>query len=134
MSKKKSVKGCEGCGGKCCQYMAVETETPRSIDAFEELAFYIYHGAKVVVQKDAGRRQWLLEFAGHCRHLTTAGRCRVYERRPKVCREHSVEDCEVQDGDGLMEMDSVEDLYTLMKKIGRGEWAKKLKARMGPST
>jgi len=129
MGKKKALKGCEHCGGKCCQYTAVETETPRSIDAFEELMFYIYHGAKIVVQKDAGRRHWLLEFGGRCQHLTPKGRCRIYERRPKVCREHSMDDCEQQDGDGLREIASVAELFALMKDIGREDWVTQLKQR-----
>ena len=132
--RKKRKKSCEGCGGKCCRYAAVEIETPKSIDAFEELVFYIYHGGKVSVGLDGNRRQWLLEFGGACRHLNGKGMCRIYEHRPQVCREHEVEECEHHNAEDIRDIATVEELMGLMKEIGRGEWVKGLRERIGPGS
>ena len=131
MTKKKQTeeRTCEGCGGKCCSYVAVEMDAPTSIADFEDLAFYIYHGAKVAVSDDGGnRRTWFLEFKGRCRYLTDAGRCTIYEHRPRVCREHDIEDCERYNAQDITDIATVSELLAFMERIGRSRWLKSLKA------
>jgi len=133
MAGKKSKREltCEGCGGKCCSYVAIELDAPTSIDDFEDLVFYIYHGVKVSISEDGPKkRNWFLEFPGRCRYLAPNGRCRIYEHRPRVCREHDISECERHNGEDMVDVETVEELFAFMEKIGRGRWLKSLKARL----
>jgi len=136
VTKKRAIhssgeKTCEGCGGLCCSYAAVETDAPTSIDDYEDLVFYIYHGVKVsVAQDDPRKRTWFLEFPGRCRYLTAEGLCTIYEHRPRVCREHDIEECERYNHEEITDITTVAELFALMKRIGRGPWLKSLKARL----
>ncbi len=129
MSTKKE-KTCEGCGGRCCSYAAVEIEAPKSLDDWEDLVFYVYHGTKVSVAPNGKGRSWLLEFPGRCVHLGKNGMCGIYERRPRVCREHPVEECERHMGEDIRDVATVEDLLALMDEVGRGNWVNRLKERI----
>jgi Fe-S-cluster containining protein len=129
MSKKKE-KTCEGCGGKCCSYAAVEVYAPTSVDEWEDMVFYIYHGAKVSVAQDGRKRRWLLEFKGKCQHLKTNHKCGIYEHRPKGCREHSIEECEHHTSEEIRDIGTVEELLKLMEDVGRGKWVAKLRERI----
>ena len=125
---------CEECGGKCCKYVAVELEEPTSKSDFEDLIYYLHHhGVKVCVVTDEGARTWYLQFDGPCRHLTPEGRCRIYEHRPTICREHSLEGCEYHQADAFREIETAHQLFAFMAEIGRGRWAKKLAEDLPPS-
>ena len=38
--------------------------------------------------------KWYLEVASRCRHLDANNRCRIYPRRPTICRDHDPQTCE----------------------------------------
>ena len=124
-------KSCQDCRGKCCAYAAVEVDAPTSMGDFEELIFYIYHGGKIAVAEDSPKkRTWFLEFPGRCRYLTPKGFCRIYEHRPCVCREHSIEECERYNHEDITDITTVTELFAFMGSIGRGRWLKTLKTRV----
>jgi len=123
---------CEGCGGKCCAYAAVEFHAPKSLQDFEELVYYLYHeNVKVsAASSDDGDRRWYLEFPARCRYLDADGRCLIYEHRPQVCRDHEIESCEHHAPESFQEIRSVSDLLDFMREIGRGRLARKLEAKL----
>ncbi len=123
---------CEECGGKCCAYVAVELEEPASKSDFEDLLYYLHHeGVKLCVVTDEGApRTWYLQFDGPCRHLGPDGHCRIYEHRPTICREHSLEGCEYHEAESFLEMATVPQLLGFMREIGRGKWAGRLAAKL----
>lgn len=97
MSRKHSIKDkepCEGCSAKCCRYVALQIDTPRSKEDFEKIRWYLAHkGITVFVEK----KKWYLDIANECRFLKKDHRCGIYEKRPLVCRNHSPYDCERND-------------------------------------
>ena len=126
---------CDACDGKCCTYVAVELDTPRSTADFGDLVYYLHHhGVKVcVVTNGDKRRTWYLQFDGACRHLSPDGRCLIYEHRPELCREHSLEGCEFHEAGSFREIETVHELFEVMREIGRGKWADKLALKLPSS-
>lgn len=82
---------CRKCEARCCRYFALELDTPRNKDDFENIRWYLAHrGAEVFVE----RRKWFLEVKTRCRYLTKDHRCKIYEKRPQVCRDYDRKTCE----------------------------------------
>ncbi|MDD5011677.1 MAG: YkgJ family cysteine cluster protein [Phycisphaerae bacterium] len=104
MAKKKSMKKnpCEKCNGLCCRYMALEIDTPRSRDDFDDIRWYLVHkGVSVFVDK----KQWYLCTDNKCKYLSGKdNRCKIYAKRPRICREHKSDNCELGKHDYDYEM------------------------------
>jgi Fe-S-cluster containining protein len=81
---------CEGCS-HCCHYVAIEIDKPTSKRDYDNIIWYLLHdGVSVYVDHDG---RWYVQFDTTCRALTSDGRCGVYEGRPQICREYSLEEC-----------------------------------------
>ncbi|MFQ5512572.1 MAG: YkgJ family cysteine cluster protein [Candidatus Krumholzibacteriia bacterium] len=77
---------------RCCRYFSLEIDTPRSKRDYDDLLWMLAHG-QVSVYVD--ERRWYLMIHTQCEFLDTdTNLCKIYERRPQMCREHSVDDCE----------------------------------------
>ncbi|HIG04714.1 MAG TPA: YkgJ family cysteine cluster protein, partial [Planctomycetes bacterium] len=50
--------------------------------AHEKVSIYVY------------RKQWYIMIHTRCNFLTSDNKCGIYEDRPYLCKEHSVENCE----------------------------------------
>jgi Fe-S-cluster containining protein len=83
---------CTQCA-RCCTYVAVGVDPPRSVRAATDILWYLYHD-QVSVYRD-GDGDWSVVFETRCRHLQDDLRCGVYERRPHICREFDNTTCEV---------------------------------------
>ena len=87
---------CRKCESKCCRYFALQIDTPRSKDDFENVRWYVAHkGVKVYVKNS----KWYLDVANRCRYLDKNHMCKIYDKRPLICREHSPKECERVSGD-----------------------------------
>ena len=83
---------CDRCfQSKCCQYITQAIDSPRSIRDFDSLLWQVSH-KNIHLYKDVNG--WFLTSFGQCEHLTSAGLCGIYEKRPFVCREYSDSNCE----------------------------------------
>lgn len=91
LTKRKELKDCLACGSKCCRYLTVNIPTPRSIADFDQLFWQISHENAQAFKDERG---WFLLIFNPCKHLKPDGMCAIYESRPFICREHSLEDCE----------------------------------------
>ena len=94
---KKSVKlqvpfqaPCAECGGRCCRYIAIGIDSPRSLVGRENIRWFLLH-EKVSVYIDHNK-EWFVEFATPCVAQDKNNRCGIYERRPKVCRDYGLAD------------------------------------------
>ena len=82
---------CKKCESKCCRYFGLQIDTPRAKSEFENIRWFLAHkGVTVFVEK----RKWYLEFVSRCTYLTKNHRCKIYNKRPLICREHSFTTCE----------------------------------------
>ncbi len=80
-----SAPPCDRCEARCCRYFALEIDRPVTPEDHEKVRWYLVHeGTSVWV--DEGR--WFLEMRNACRHLGADSACRIYENRPRICREY----------------------------------------------
>ena len=87
---------CKKCDAKCCRYFALQIDTPKHKDDFENIRWYLAH-KRVMIYID--KRKWYLEVGNECRYHTKENGCRIYKKRPAICREHNPETCEFIAGD-----------------------------------
>lgn len=88
---------CRDCGGKCCNYIAVELDKPTSKRDYDHIRWYLSHkNVNVFIDH---YNKWHVEFRTPCEELTRNRECAVYESRPLICRNHgnSEGECEYYD-------------------------------------
>ncbi len=89
----KSMADCNKCEGLCCKYVTVEVAKPIEDIDFEELKWYLAHENTVLYINEED--EWCLEIKTPCKYQDLKTNfCTIYEKRPKVCLEHSTEECE----------------------------------------
>jgi Fe-S-cluster containining protein len=85
---------CTECG-RCCTYVGVEIETPDKAKDASDVLWYLYHpGVYIYVD---GNGDWSVHFESRCENLGDDLLCRIYERRPHICRGFDNKTCEVND-------------------------------------
>ncbi len=85
---------CEGCGARCCRYVATQIDTPTSKRDYDYLRWYLLHRHVNVFIDHAGG--WYIEFETPCEQLGEDHRCSGYETRPQICRGHGVGDTDCE--------------------------------------
>ena len=91
LSKKELTDICVNCGAKCCKYFALEIDEPDCKDEFDDVRWYLCH-EKTWVFIDDGK--WYLYLKNKCKYLDKNNLCTIYDKRPRICREHNQIDCE----------------------------------------
>jgi len=76
-------------------YLTVQVERPRRAVDFEEMLWHVAHQD---VEYFVQNRNWYLMIHNPCRFHDGNSRCRIYETRPKICRDHSTDNCEFETG------------------------------------
>ncbi len=85
---------CSYCTALCCRYFSVPIDAPTTREDFDNLRWFMLHGRVTVYVEDA---TWYLCVYSDCKHLLPDNRCGIYEDRPQICREYSVNRCEYDD-------------------------------------
>ncbi len=88
---------CKKCSGLCCRYFALPIETPETKADYDDIRWYLCHeGISVFVEKG----DWYINMKNMCRHLSGKDyKCRIYDRRPKICRKYKHVDCDFVEGE-----------------------------------
>ncbi|MBU0979600.1 MAG: YkgJ family cysteine cluster protein [Nanoarchaeota archaeon] len=87
---------CHGCDADCCRYISVKIEAPDHEADIDEIRWFLLH-EKCSVYLDLDN-DWMLEVKTPCSFLKDS-KCMMYKDRPKVCREHDAEECEINGDD-----------------------------------
>ncbi len=120
---------CFDCDQTCCRTVVIEVDAPRSLRDYSDLVFYLHHGGTEVVVAESGRkREWYIQYHSPCRNLSKDGRCRIYVKRPLVCREYDWQHCERNTSSAMHYIRSTEEFYEFLKKIGKTRILEKLVA------
>jgi uncharacterized protein len=88
---------CTECA-KCCTYVSVGINPPRSVRYASDIVWYLYHQG-VSVYRD-GDGEWSVVFETRCRHLRDDRLCGVYDHRPEICRDFDNTTCDVNEPEG----------------------------------
>jgi len=87
---------CEKCTGLCCRYFAFPIETPEDKDDFDDIRWYLCHKNVTVFVEDG---DWYLNIKNKCRHLSDKdNRCKIYNKRPNICRGYKHDVCDFVEG------------------------------------
>lgn len=90
-------KQCSQCAGLCCRYFALQIDTPQEKDDYDDIRWYLCHKDITVFVEDG---DWYLNIKNKCRHLSEKDyHCRIYEKRPKICRQYRHADCDFTEGE-----------------------------------
>ncbi|RKZ05445.1 YkgJ family cysteine cluster protein [bacterium] len=90
--KKRSKNPCKDCiPAKCCMYYSVEIDEPESTEDYDDMLWIIAH-KDTEIYVNEGR--WFVMVRNSCRFYDPEKGCLIYPKRPRICREHSIEDCE----------------------------------------
>ena len=87
---------CAGCGARCCQYFALNIDTPETHGDFENLRWFLLHKNCEIWVEDG---DWYLQINRPCKAVGPDGACTIYEDRPTICRRYKAVGCD-RHGDG----------------------------------
>ncbi len=101
---------CHRCVALCCRYYALEIDAPEDEEDFEQLKWYLIHGKSWVWADDG---EWFLQVDEDCRFLGPQNECRIYDKRPKICREYGMPEHLEDPSDPLCDFFSGDDRHEL---------------------
>ncbi|MBR9705402.1 YkgJ family cysteine cluster protein [Candidatus Pacearchaeota archaeon] len=82
---------CKECNAKCCRYVATEIDAPEDEKDYENILWYLIHkNVSVFIEG----KEWYIQFSTPCNKLDKDWKCTIYEKRPKICKELSINSCE----------------------------------------
>jgi Fe-S-cluster containining protein len=85
---------CDHCTAKCCRYFALPIDEPTTHEEYQYLRWFLFHDRAALFVEEGS---WYLLVYTPCEHLGDDQRCRIYDRRPQICRDYSTEKCEYED-------------------------------------
>ena len=110
------MKDCLECNQECCRSVVVEIDEPETEREWDDIRWQVAHkNVNVFLDNDD---DWCIEFFTDCEQLDENGRGKIYEKRPRMCRDHDPESCEVN-GDGRyykLIFRSIEDVEKYLKE------------------
>jgi len=87
---------CEHCAGACCRYVALPIDKPRTLRDYDDIRWYVMHEGFSVFVEDG---DWYVQVQARCKNLQADNLCRIYETRPRICREYQGGDCDYGGGE-----------------------------------
>ena len=120
---------CTECA-KCCTYVSVGINEPRTVRSASDVLWYLYHD-QVSVYRD-GDGEWSVVFETRCRHLQGDLLCGVYADRPIVCRDFDNTTCEVNSPEGGLTFATPEDFLGWLRRRRPGVY-RRLSERYVPA-
>lgn len=87
---------CYKCTGLCCRYFALPIETPKTKEDYDDIRWYLCHKGISVFVEDG---DWYINIKNVCKHLADDYTCRIYNKRPRICRQYTPQDCDLAEGE-----------------------------------
>ncbi len=103
---------CKKCSALCCKYFALEIDKPTTKNDFENIRWYISHQRTSVFIQDG---KWYLNVKNRCKYLDGNGHCKIYDKRPAVCRRLDPARCEYHDQNAVREIKNAKQLEEYLK-------------------
>ena len=88
---------CDKCIGLCCRYFALPIETPEDKEDYDDIRWYLCHKDISVFVEEG---DWYININNKCRNLSVKDNsCRIYSKRPRICRGYRHSDCDYVEGE-----------------------------------
>ena len=98
---------CAKCTGLCCRYFALPIETPEDKEDYDDIRWYLCHKDVTIFVEDG---DWYLNIKNKCKYLSPKDyKCKIYNKRPRICRGYTVKDCDMTEGEYDYEMHFTDD-------------------------
>ena len=82
---------CGQCAALCCKNLSVRILRPYTRAEIEDLKWQLHFDTvSIYIRKN----RWYQLVEGRCIYLGEDDRCKIYPRRPEMCRRHNPPDCE----------------------------------------
>lgn len=104
---------CDKCDARCCKHIALEIDKPESIEDFEDIRWYVSHKNVNVFVEDG---DWYLEFLTPCEQLDENDKCKIYNKRPRICMDYSEEDCVFEGYEDELIFHNIEEIDRYIKE------------------
>jgi len=105
--KKQNKISCEECTGLCCRYFALPIETPEDEEDYDDIRWYLCHKDITVFKEDG---DWYINIKNKCKYLSEKDySCKIYKKRPKICRDYSRKECDLTEGEYDYELHFTDD-------------------------
>ena len=92
LSVLRNMVSCDKCNGECCRYITVSYQEPKNEEDWDEIKWMLLHDG-VMVYKD-NSNEWNVEVRTKCKFLGKDNKCKIYDKRPAVCKNHKLHECE----------------------------------------
>jgi hypothetical protein len=103
-------KNCFECNQECCKSVIVEIDKPETHEDWEDVKWQVaHHNVRVLLDNED---DWCIEFLTECDMMDENGKCKIYNRRPIMCRNHHPDTC-IINGEG----DYHQILFTCIKDV-----------------
>jgi Fe-S-cluster containining protein len=80
----------------CCRYFALPLETPEDKGDYDDIRWFLCHKDISVFVEDS---DWYISIKNKCKHLSEKDyRCRIYAKRPRICRGYRHSKCDYVEG------------------------------------
>jgi Fe-S-cluster containining protein len=91
-SRNKKDHPCKACKARCCRDLTFSITSPKCRHDIETLKWYLHFDT---VQIYIRNRRWNMLIQGKCIYLSKKNLCTIYDKRPKICRAHRPDACEM---------------------------------------
>ncbi|MDD5327795.1 MAG: YkgJ family cysteine cluster protein [Phycisphaerae bacterium] len=120
---KKSL--CSKCTGLCCRYYALEIDKPKTRGDYDDIRWFLCHRGTEIFVEDGG---WYVKVNNRCKYLSVKDhKCKIYEKRPRICRQYRHKGCDFSDGNYELHFTSDNQIEEYAKE----KLAKKRKKKKG---
>ena len=88
---------CGKCTGLCCRYFALPIDTPEDKGDYDDIKWFLCHKNITVFVEDD---DWYINIKNKCKYLSEKDYCcKIYNKRPRICRKYSHKDCDFIEGE-----------------------------------
>jgi Fe-S-cluster containining protein len=88
---------CGKCIGLCCRYFALPIDTPEDKGDYDDIKWFLCHKNITVFVEDD---DWYINIKNKCKYLSEKDYCcKIYNKRPRICRKYSHKDCDFIEGE-----------------------------------
>jgi len=89
--KVRTLSLCANCPAKCCHDLVLVIDKPKTK---RDVKHYTWQLQYDTVRIAITGKKWHTVYEGRCIYLNENNLCTIYDRRPKLCREHNPPNCE----------------------------------------
>jgi Fe-S-cluster containining protein len=108
---------CNECNGACCREICIEIDEPKTIEDWDDIRWMVAHENIAVYVDDEG--DWLAEVQTNCTQLDPESKCKIYSKRPIICKNHKPDTCvkNAEESGEKLRFNTIEEVEAHIEKV-----------------